>query len=77
MRHGAEDHRAVAEPALVGELQVERGGVDVLEQPSSAADHDGHDPEVELVDEVLPDEDVVEPTRAVLVHPFSSYVDVI
>src|SRR4249920_313599 len=47
-----EDYRTVLQPLLVGELEVEAGGVHVLEQPLPCAGYDGHDPEAELVDQV-------------------------
>src|SRR5215469_4842642 len=54
--HIAEDHRPVLQPPLVGEPEVEPGGIHVLEQPLPCADHDGYDPELELVDQVVPQE---------------------
>ena len=45
---------------------MEPGGVHVLEQPLSRARHDGHDPEVKLVDQVVSQERVVEAAGAVL-----------
>src|SRR6516162_9002339 len=61
-----EDHRPVLQPPFVGEPEVEPGGVHVLEQPLSCAGHDGHDPELELVDQMVSQERVVEAAGAVL-----------
>ena len=47
-----EDHRTIRQPPVVGELEVEPGGVHVLEQQMPCAVYDGHDPEAELVDQV-------------------------
>src|SRR6516162_2453438 len=60
-----EDHRPVLQPPLAGEPEVEPGGVHVLEQPPPCAGHDGPDPEVELVDQVVSYERVVQAAGAV------------
>src|SRR5579859_2368467 len=60
-----EDHRPVLQPPLVGDPEVEPGGVHVLEQPLPSAGYDRHDPEVELVDQVISYERVVEAAGAV------------
>jgi CubicO group peptidase (beta-lactamase class C family) len=65
-RRIGEDHRPVLQPPLAGEPEVEPGGVHVLEQPLPWAGHDGHDPEAELVDQVVSHERVVEAAGAVL-----------
>src|SRR5262249_14098618 len=60
-----EDHRSVLEPSFVGEPEVEPGGVHALEQPLPFLGYDGHDPEAELVDQVVSYEHVVEAAGAV------------
>jgi len=66
-RQPARDARAGRpQPPLVGEPEVEPAGAHVLEQPLPGAGHDGHDPEAELVDQVVPHERVVEAAGAVL-----------
>ena len=60
-----EDHRSVLQPPLAGEPEVEPGGVHALEQPLPCAGYDGHDPEAELVDQVVSYERVVEAAGAV------------
>src|SRR5690348_3633916 len=60
-----EDHRPVLQPPLVGEPEMEPGGVHMLEQPLPGADYDGPDPEAELIDQVIFHERVVEAAGAV------------
>src|SRR5581483_10668024 len=70
-RSVGEDDRTVREAVDVGEVEADRRGVDVLEDPLSRAGHYGHDPQPYLIVQIGAEERGVELAGAVLNEAFA------